>query len=102
MTSFLYLVDVTVRPAADALNQLEVLLRIPAGDVRTAAHLPTGRLRPTTEPDRPGSSQTNTHRNDCQHNFNMAPSASTAHAHCNTKRPTGIEMPSGAPGEIVI
>lgn len=35
-----HLVDVAVRPVAHALDQLEVLLRVPAGHVRTAAHLP--------------------------------------------------------------
>lgn len=93
-----YLVDVTVRPAADALDQLEVGLRVPAGDVRTAAHLPGCSDR--SEQDRAG--QTDTNRR-CQHNWNMASSASRAHAHCSTHGLAGwTRMPSGAVGEVGI
>lgn len=101
-----YLVDVTVRPAADALDQLEVVLRVSAGDVRTAAHLPGcwDRSEPDsvtqTEPDRAGHTDTNIR---CQHNFNMASSASRTRAHCCTHGLAGwTRMPSGAVGEVGI
>lgn len=55
-----YLVDVTVRAAADPLDQLEVVLRVPAGDVRRAAHLQTR----DSDPERPGLSRTSTHSTD--------------------------------------